>query len=145
MSGTVSVNVCKLKHIYHFLLYYNFLTKKITSHLSPVTRTCHLSLVTSHLSPLTSHLSPITCHWSPVTCHLSPVIYHLSPITCHLSPVARHLTTTLCSFSCHESPRKLGDAAARGLLINRVGIYIFFGLKKNRFDYSANLGKNLFD
>ena len=45
---------------------------------------------------------------------------HLSPVTCHLSPVTCHLTATLCSFNCYEIPRRLGDAAAGGLLIDRV-------------------------
>ena len=45
---------------------------------------------------------------------------HVAPVTCHLSPVTCHLTATLCSFNCYEIPRRLGDAAARGLLIDRV-------------------------
>ena len=50
--------------------------------------------------------------------HVSCVMYHSSGVTCHLlpSPVTCHLTTTLCSFSCYESPRMLGDAAEGGLV-----------------------------
>ena len=36
------------------------------------------------------------------------------------SPVTCHLTTTLCSFSYYESPRRLGDVAFGGLVVNRV-------------------------
>ena len=45
---------------------------------------------------------------------------HLSPVTCHLSHVTCHLTTILCSFSCYEILRRLGDATAGGLVIDRV-------------------------
>ena len=45
--------------------------------------------------------------------HLSLVMRHLSHITCHL-------ITTLCSFSCHECPRMLGDAAEGDLVIDRL-------------------------
>ena len=34
--------------------------------------------------------------------------------------VSCHLTTSLCSFSRYESPRRFGDAAAGGLVIDRV-------------------------
>ena len=39
--------------------------------------------------------------------------------TCHVSRVTCHLTITLCSFSCCESFRILGDAAEGGLVIDR--------------------------
>ena len=48
-----------------------------------------------------------------IICNLSSVIYHLSSVTCHL-------TTILCSFICYESPSSFGDAAAVGLVIDRV-------------------------
>ena len=41
---------------------------------------------------------------------------------CQVSHVTCHLTTTLCSFSCSESPRRFGDAAEGGLVIVRVKI-----------------------
>ena len=73
-----------------------------------------------------------------VTCHLSPVTCQLSHVTCHLSLVTCHLTTTLCSFSCYESPRRFGDAAAGDLVIdkeeknaknrNRIKIFVIFTL-----------------
>ena len=71
------------------------------------------------------HLSCVMCPLSFLTCHLSPDICHLSPDTCHLSPVTFHLTTTLCSFSCCESPRNFDDWASGGLVSDRV--------KKNKF------------
>ena len=40
--------------------------------------------------------------------HMSKVMRQVSPVTCRL-------TTTLCSFSCYESPRMLGDEAEEGL------------------------------
>ena len=59
------------------------------------------------------NLSFVTCYVSLVTCYVSPV-------TCHLSPVTYHLNTTLCTFSCYESPQRLcADAAAGGLVIDR--------------------------
>ena len=62
---------------------------------------------------------------SHVTCHLSHVTFHMSPLTCHMSHVTCPQTTTLCSFTCYESPGRLGDAPARGLMIDRVKQYIF--------------------
>ena len=62
----------------------------------------------------------VMCHLSPVTSHLSPLRCHMSPGTWHLSSATCHLTTTLCSFSFYESPRRFGDAAAGGLVIDRV-------------------------
>ena len=53
-------------------------------------------------------------------CHVSRFTCSVSPITCHLTPVTYHLTTTLCSFGCHESTRRLGDAAAGDLVFDRV-------------------------
>ena len=34
----------------------------------------------------------------------------MSPVNCPL-PVTCHLTTTLCSFTCYESPRRFGDVS----------------------------------
>ena len=45
--------------------------------------------------------------------HMSCVMRQKSPVTCHL-------TTTLCNFSCYESPRMLGDAVDGGLVIDIV-------------------------
>ena len=73
------------------------------------------------------HLSCVMCTLSFFTCHLSPHICHLSPDTCHLSPVTFHLTTTLCSFSCCESPRNFDDWASGGLVSDRVKKPNFFG------------------
>ena len=58
-------------------------------------------------------------------CHMSFFMYHLAPVT--FDP-----TTTLCSFSCTEDPRRFGDVAAAALVIDR---------EKER----CNLRKNLFD
>ena len=52
--------------------------------------------------------------------HMSCVTFHLCPVTCPLSPVP--LTTTLCSFSCHESPKRFGNAAAGGLVIDKTNL-----------------------
>ena len=41
-------------------------------------------------------------------------------VMCHMSRVICHLITTLCSFSCYESPMRFGDAAAGCLMIDRV-------------------------
>ena len=43
-----------------------------------------------------------------------------SPVKCHC-----HLNTTLKKFRCYESPRRLADAAAGGLVIYRVIKCIF--------------------
>ena len=59
-------------------------------------------------------------------CHVSCIMLHLSLVTCHLSPVTFHLFTTLCSFNCYESPRRLGDAAQGGLVIDRMKKKISF-------------------
>ena len=56
------------------------------------------------------------CHVSNATGH-----QHLSPVTCHLN-------TTLCSFSCYESPLRLGDVAAGGLVKDGVN----FSCKKQK-------------
>ena len=37
-----------------------------------------------------------------------------------LSHVTCHLNTTLCSFNCYKSPRRFGNAAAGGLVIDRT-------------------------
>ena len=66
-------------------------------------------------------------------CHLSHVTSHLSHCTCHL-------TTTIQSFICYESPRRFGDAASGGLVIDRVKIHLF--CQKNKLGY---LRKNLFN
>ena len=50
---------------------------------------------------------------------------------CHLSPVTSHLTTTLCSFSCYEGPRKSCDAAAGGLVNNKNPMKTFYKLTKS--------------
>ena len=49
---------------------------------------------------------------------------HVSPIACHLIPGVCHVTTTLFSFSCNESIRSFVDAAAGGLVIDKVNKYI---------------------
>ena len=67
---------------------------------------------------------------------------HESRVTCHLSPVTCHLTITICSFSCYDSPRMLGDAAEGGLVIDRVK-KSFFLCQKLFFLTSSYLG-NLF-
>ena len=46
----------------------------------------------------------------------------MSCVTCYLSHVTCHLTTTLCSFSCYESPTIFGNAAVARLVIKRVKI-----------------------
>ena len=38
----------------------------------------------------------------------------------------KELRNTLCSFSCYESPRRLDDAAAGGLVNEGVVIFLFF-------------------
>ena len=65
------------------------------------------------------------CHVSPVKCHISSVTSQLSYITCHL-------TTTLCCFSCSESPKKIGVATVEGLVIDKVNKHLF-GKKKYQF------------
>ena len=55
-----------------------------------------------------------------VTCDALCVTFHLSPVTCHLSPVTYQLMTTLCSFSCYESPKMLDDANVGILVIDRI-------------------------
>ena len=42
-----------------------------------------------------------------------------SSVKCHLLSVSCYLTTTRCSFTCNESPRRVGDAAAGGLALHR--------------------------
>ena len=39
--------------------------------------------------------------------------YQLSTVTCHM-------TATLCSFRSHASPRRFGDVAVGGMVIDRV-------------------------
>ena len=59
-------------------------------------------------------IAPIPKVKKKKTFHLSHVMscYVMSPVNCHL-------VTTLCSFSCYESSRRLGDAAAEGLVVYR--------------------------
>ena len=59
----------------------------------------------------------------------NPKKNHLSPVTCPMSPVTCHLTTTLCRFSCYESPRRFGHAAAGGF-VNVEEKFIIFWPKK---------------
>ena len=63
---------------------------------------------------IAKYLSCVICYVSHITRH-----NHVSTVSCHRSPVPRHLTTTLCSLSCYESPRMLGDAAEGYLVIDR--------------------------
>ena len=65
-----------------------------------------------------------------------------SCVICHMSPVTYHLTTTLCSLSCYDSPRRFGGTTAGGLVNYRVN--------KNKHtillaSYPGNFGKNIFD
>ena len=60
-------------------------------------------------------------------------------VLCDLSPVTFHLTTTLWSFSCSESPRRFGDAAAGGLMIVRVKKINQRRRKKNKEKKLKNL------
>ena len=64
---------------------------------------------------------------------------------CHVSHVTCHMTTTLCNFSCYESPRMLCDAAEGGLVIDIVKKKVI--QKYNCFCkfFFGNLRKNLFD
>ena len=65
-------------------------------------------------------------------CHVSCVMCHVSHVTCHMARVTCLLTTTQCSFTCYESPKRFGDAAPGGLVVDRVRkIYIFSTHKKN--------------
>ena len=50
------------------------------------------------------------------------------PVTCSVSvsPVACHLITTLYSFICFESLKRLGNVAAGSFVIKRVGINKLF-------------------
>ena len=54
--------------------------------------------------------------------------------------------TALVSFSCYESPRRVGDAAVGGLVIDRVK-QIFLSQNNLFFvsSYYVNLRKSLFD
>ena len=67
-------------------------------------------------------------------------------LACNLSPDTCHLTTTLCRFRCYASPRRFGDAAVGGLVIDRVT-----NINKNakpplkRSFFLRNLRNNLFD
>ena len=65
-------------------------------------------------------------------CHVSCIMFNLSLVTCHLSPVTFHLFTTLCSFNCYESPRRLGDAAQGCLVIDRMKKKIFFSFLQKK-------------
>ena len=45
--------------------------------------------------------------------------HNMSFVPCYLLCVTCHLTTTLCSFTCYESPTTFGDVAVGGLMIDR--------------------------
>ena len=87
---------------------------------SPAYRRHRITWHVQIVAPITKNLKKM------ILCHMSNVICHMSCVPCHVSCVTCHLTTTLYRFSCYESPRRLGDAAAGGLVNNR-----FFVVAKN--------------
>ena len=69
-----------------------------------------------------------------VNFHVSHDTCHMLPVTCHLSSVPCHLTTTMCSFTCYESQRRFGDAAAGGLVVNSIkNSYYYINLRNTLF------------
>ena len=79
-------------------------------------------------------------------CHRAPFMCHLSCVTCQMSHITWHLTPDhwpLCSFSCYESPRKFGDVAVGGLMINRVKTRFFLrfqlSILRNTFFYQNSI------